>query len=92
MPEFATPANPMPLQAGRASSGVEAGELADALRRKYGKRITGELLMPAREGRYEDIPPELDPAVADAWRCRSAGRWTGSHSSRPARRARRVTE
>ena len=30
------------------------------LKRKYAGRITGELVIPAREGRYAEFPPELD--------------------------------
>ncbi|WP_163144138.1 DEAD/DEAH box helicase, partial [Arhodomonas sp. KWT] len=44
--------------------------LAGRLRRKYSGRITGELTVPARDGRYADIPGELAPALAGALRAR----------------------
>ncbi|MCK8514720.1 DEAD/DEAH box helicase [Methylonatrum kenyense] len=48
--------------------------LADRLRRKYRSRITGELVTPAREGRYAELPPELDPRLARALTDRGVSR------------------
>ncbi|MGH8603199.1 MAG: DEAD/DEAH box helicase, partial [Gammaproteobacteria bacterium] len=36
------------------------------LKRKYAGRITGERVIPAREGRYAEFPPELDLRLVTA--------------------------
>ncbi|MGF1547995.1 MAG: DEAD/DEAH box helicase [Thiotrichales bacterium] len=40
--------------------------LAARLRKKYQRRITGELVLPAQSGRYAELPAELDPRLAAA--------------------------
>jgi DEAD/DEAH box helicase domain-containing protein len=40
--------------------------LARRLRHKYGGRITGELVIPARSGQYAALPDALDPCLARA--------------------------
>ncbi len=56
----------------------EAGDpvrrLADGLTRRYRKRITGELVIPARDGRFAPLPEELEPRLAAALRARGAAR------------------
>jgi DEAD/DEAH box helicase domain-containing protein len=42
------------------------GELVRALKRKYPDRITGELMLPARPARFADLPPVLEPRLAEA--------------------------
>jgi DEAD/DEAH box helicase domain-containing protein len=42
------------------------GELVRALKRKYPDRITGELVLPARPARFADLPPMLEPRLAEA--------------------------
>ena len=42
------------------------GRLADSLRQKYRSRITGELVIPSREGRYAPLPGDLDPRLRRA--------------------------
>ncbi len=53
---------------------ADVRQLADALRRKYRQRITGELVLPQRTGRYTDLPADLDPALAGALRRRGVAR------------------
>ncbi|MGE0080640.1 MAG: DEAD/DEAH box helicase [Thiohalomonadaceae bacterium] len=64
--------------------------LAERLSSKYRSRITGELVVPPRNGRYADLPVDLDPRLrealaargiqrlyshqAEAWRLARAGR------------------
>lgn len=48
---------------------VDAAELpirrlTNRLRKKYGARITGEIVQPAREGRFQELPAELHPKLA----------------------------
>ncbi|HCX33397.1 MAG TPA: hypothetical protein DHV08_07460, partial [Rhodocyclaceae bacterium] len=38
----------------------DAAALADELRRRHAKRITGELLLPAQPARHAPFPPVLD--------------------------------
>jgi DEAD/DEAH box helicase domain-containing protein len=40
-----------------------ARQLAQALKTKYRARITGELLIPARPGRFAPLPPDLEPGL-----------------------------
>lgn len=44
------------------------------LKRKYAGRITGELVIPARDGRYAEFPPELDLRLVSALRKRGIER------------------
>lgn len=48
--------------------------LTRRLKGKYGGRITGELTVPAREGRYADLPSALDGRLADALKRRGIER------------------
>ncbi len=48
--------------------GVEA--LAARLRQRDHARITGELVLPARQGSYQAFPEDLHPDLAKALRCR----------------------
>lgn len=48
--------------------------LAAALKRKYGSRITDELLIPEKAGRYASLPGDLDPRLAQALRKRGLSR------------------
>jgi len=43
-----------------------AEALVAALKRRDGARIVGEVVAPAREARYADFPPELDPRLQAA--------------------------
>src|SRR5690606_23515461 len=45
-------------------------QLASRLQAKYGDRVTGHFVQPAREGRYAPLPDGLPPALADALRAR----------------------
>ena len=45
-------------------------ELTRRLRYKYAARITGELNIPERPGRYAPFPDDLDPRLATALRAR----------------------
>ncbi len=49
-------------------------QLAQALRRKYSARITGELVLPAREGVYRELPGGLDPRIGRALSARGIER------------------
>ncbi len=40
--------------------------LADHLKRRYGARLTGELVVPAQPGAYADFPPALDLRLVQA--------------------------
>jgi DEAD/DEAH box helicase domain-containing protein len=44
--------------------------LAQRLNKRYGARITGAFVVPAQEGRYAPLPPDLPPALAQALRSR----------------------
>ncbi|MET0116352.1 MAG: DEAD/DEAH box helicase [Sedimenticola sp.] len=48
--------------------------LGDQLREKYRNRITGELVIPAREGEYAPFPADLDPKIAAALESRQITR------------------
>jgi DEAD/DEAH box helicase domain-containing protein len=48
----------------------DSRQLASRLRAKYGDRITGHVVLPAREGRYAPLPDDLPPALAAALRAR----------------------
>ena len=44
--------------------------LAQRLNKRYAARITGAFVLPAQEGRYAPLPPDLPPALAQALRQR----------------------
>lgn len=44
------------------------------LKRRYGARITGELVLPAREARYAPLPDDLDPRLVRALQARGIER------------------
>ena len=48
--------------------------LIDRLKQKYGGRITGELVMPAKFGSYADLPPDIDARLGSALRARGIER------------------
>jgi len=48
--------------------------LVTRLKRKYRGRITGELVVPAREARYDPFPPDLDARLVQALRARGLER------------------
>ena len=47
-----------------------ARRLVERIKERYAKRITGELVLPARPAQYADLPADLDPAIAAALRSR----------------------
>jgi DEAD/DEAH box helicase domain-containing protein len=59
MPKLST----MPVATRREAPQKPIEEFAGALCRKHGGRITGQLSLPAHEGRYADFPDELDPSL-----------------------------
>src|SRR5690606_32145036 len=52
----------------------DPGQLAQRLQAKYGDRVTGHFVLPAREGRYAPLPDALPPALAAALRGRGIER------------------
>lgn len=48
-------------------------QLAERLQHKYGERVTGHFVQPARDGRYAPLPPDLPPSLATALRERGIG-------------------
>jgi DEAD/DEAH box helicase domain-containing protein len=48
----------------------DSRQLTARLQAKYGDRITGHVVQPAREGRYAPLPGDLPPALAAALRAR----------------------
>ncbi len=48
----------------------DSRELATRLQAKYGDRITGHVVLPAREGRYAPLPDDLPKPLAAALRAR----------------------
>ncbi|WP_018879048.1 DEAD/DEAH box helicase [Thioalkalivibrio sp. ALE9] len=52
--------------------GGESGarRLVERIKERYAKRITGELVLPARPAQHADLPVDLDPAIAGALRSR----------------------
>jgi len=52
----------------------DPGQLAQRLQAKYGDRVTGHFVLPAREGRYAPLPDGLPPALAAALRGRGIER------------------
>ncbi len=70
---MSTPAEPLaPSQRTPAPDAARdpVEDLATRLRTKYAPCITGELIVPARSGRYAPFPAELEPALAGALRAR----------------------
>ena len=57
-----------------ASRTRDAQAFADGLVRRHRDRIVAELVVPAREARYADFPPGLDPCLSGALRERGIGR------------------
>jgi DEAD/DEAH box helicase domain-containing protein len=49
-------------------------QLAAGLERRYAGRITGQLVLPAREGRYAPLPADLHPGLREALERRGVGR------------------
>lgn len=66
---MSTPAASLDLPAQQAVQ-----RLADRLRGRYRSRITGELVVPARAGRFGDLPGDLDPRLTKALRARGVER------------------
>ncbi|HWV56658.1 MAG TPA: DEAD/DEAH box helicase [Longimicrobiales bacterium] len=54
------------IGSGPALDGDPVRRLASYLRRTYRGRITGEVTIPASEGRYSPLPDDLDPRLAAA--------------------------
>ena len=52
----------------------DGNALAERLAVKYHDRVTGRFVIPGREGRYEELPVDLPPALAAALRARGIGR------------------
>lgn len=48
--------------------------LTAGLKRRYGERITGELVLPAAEGRYAGLPADLHPGLRAALEARGVAR------------------
>jgi DEAD/DEAH box helicase domain-containing protein len=48
--------------------------LLPAIRRRYASRITGEFVLPASDGRYADLPAEIDARLARALAARGIAR------------------
>ncbi|WP_201313490.1 DEAD/DEAH box helicase [Dyella sp. EPa41] len=58
-------------QDGALAAPVPGGdELASRLAKRYGDRITGSFVQPAREGRFAPLPGDMPPALAQALRSR----------------------
>ncbi|MBF0381593.1 MAG: DEAD/DEAH box helicase [Magnetococcales bacterium] len=57
----------------KSSKGSVPG-LVRYIQSKYKKRITGDLLLPAKEGDYRDFPGDLDAKIAKALKSRSIDR------------------
>lgn len=55
-------------------SGDAASTLAPRLAQKYPNRVTGAFVLPAREGRFVALPPELPEKLATAMRARGRER------------------
>lgn len=62
---MSTPAESLPLTP-EPSRNDPAEFLAAELRERYSGRITGELVVPARSGRYQPLPADLDPRLKSA--------------------------
>lgn len=68
----------------------DGNALAERLAGKYHDRVTGRFVIPGREGRYEELPADLPPALAAALRARGIGRlyshqaeaWTATQASK----------
>ncbi|MDG2538348.1 DEAD/DEAH box helicase [Dyella jiangningensis] len=67
--------NPLDRRAVRQDGALAApvlggDELAGRLAKRYGDRITGAFVQPAREGRFAPLPGDMPPALAQALRSR----------------------
>jgi len=67
--------NPLARRAVRQDGALAApvlggDELAGRLAKRYGDRITGAFVQPAREGRFAPLPGDMPPALAQALRSR----------------------
>lgn len=63
-----------PAQRLQEASEDPVRRLAARLRKRYRDRITGELVVPAREGRYAGLPEGLDPRLRAALAARGVSR------------------
>jgi len=61
------------LIADRRPAPPDPTRLLARLARRYADRITGHFTVPAREGRYADLPAELSPALRTALQARGIG-------------------
>ena len=68
VPESLSPASVV------SAEGDPVGRLGGYLRQRHGARITGELIIPARPGRYAPLPADLDPRLRDALATRGIDR------------------
>jgi len=53
---------------------VDGAALSERLQRKYGDRITAQMALPARAGRYVSLPEDLPPGIAHALKSRGIER------------------
>src|SRR5690242_17225962 len=53
---------------------VDVDSLLPAIRRRHAGRITGEFVLPATEGRYADLPADIDARLARALAARGIAR------------------
>jgi DEAD/DEAH box helicase domain-containing protein len=58
----------------RARPPASAEALIEALKRRYGARVVGEVVVPAREAEYGEFPAELDPRLRAALEARGIKR------------------
>ena len=68
-------------QAAPSAADDPVRRLAARLKRKYGSRVTGELVAPGSPGRFEPLPDELHPALRQALHSRGVDQLY-SHQSR----------
>jgi DEAD/DEAH box helicase domain-containing protein len=64
----------LPEVAPEHASSDPVGRLVQRFTRKYGSRITGELVVPAKPGQYAPVPDELDARLRDALAARGVTR------------------
>jgi len=63
-----------PADDGEPPARGDVDALVRGLKRRYRGRITGELVLPASDGRYAELPAGLDPRLAAALRARGIER------------------
>jgi DEAD/DEAH box helicase domain-containing protein len=63
---------PERAEAGKGESGI--GRLIGRVKKRYAGRITGELVIPAKQGSYADFPEGLDPRLKQALSSRGVAR------------------